>query len=330
MGTLGIIVVFGTVYLQNFGRLLCCHLVGTPFKSCTLHLTGSVPVYSNHINGSTSEILTAPVGCMVSIIPPICFFLFLTFAKKNGWSVEICDLFIYLFITSVIFGLYNIFPLYPQDGGKLFKIILSLASKDESWSHRFVCRFGAVFGLLILYAAILTMLSGMIPGGICILIVGVSSYRAVTKSVQRILLSDQIKGIVVSKVMKKISCTVAQNISLHKFLLEYVYRNNVDVYPVIDKNGGIVNLITARQVIEYPINSCQFVTVGEIESQAGSMLMIDQRCEILDAFTIMQQTGIKRFLVIDSLTSHKVLGVVTKSDVIVAFLKVMYGARLYT
>lgn len=327
MSTLGVTVVFGTVYLQNFGRLLYCHLVGTPLNSCTLYLSGSILEYRDQIKGSDTEVITAPIGCIVSIIVPICFFLFLTFAKKNGWSVEICGLFNYLFITAVVLSLYNIFPLYPQDGGKLFKTILSLASKNESWSHRFVCGFGAVFGLLILYAGIFMVLSGMITGGICILIFGVSSFRAVTKSVQRILLSDQIKGVVVSQVMKRISFTIAQDISLHQFLSEYVYRNIDDFYPVTDKFGSIVNLITARQVIEYPINNHQFVMVGDIESQSSSMLMIDQRCEISDAFTIMQQTGIRRFLVIDSLLSHKVLGIVTTSDIIIAFLKVMHGAR---
>lgn len=325
---LGVTLIFVTVYLQCIGRILCCYLAEAPLKSCTLYLLGSIPEYCEHRKGDVTEIISVPIGCMVSIVAPMCCFLFLISAKKMGWSADIYNLFNYLFFTATMLGLCNIFPLYPLDGGKLFKTILSLTSKDESWSHRFVCRFGTVFSLLIICTGILMVLSGMVTGGICVLIVGVSSYRAVTKSVQRILLSDQIKGIAITRAMKKISCTVGENIPLHLFLSEHVYRENEDVYPVTDKHGKIINMITARQVLELPVNNYEKMTVGDIESQMFSMPMIDRRCEILTVFSIMQQTGIKRFIVIDSLSSHKVMGTVTQDDILAAFLKVMHGVRI--
>ena len=303
-------------------------MIGEPLKSCTLYLLGGIPEYCDHRKGNAKEFFSVAIGCMVSIFSPICCFLFLISAKKMGWPSDSYYLFNYLFFTATIFGLCNIFPLYPLDGGKLFKIILSLVSKDESWSHRFVCRFGAVFSLLILYAGILMALSGMVTSAICVLIIGVSSYRAVTKSVQSILLSDQIKGVPITKAMKKISCTVGENIPLHQFLSDYVYRKNEDVYPVVDKQGSIINLITARQVIELPVTNYEKMTVGDIESQTFTMPMFDKRCELLTAFSTMQQTGIKRFIVIESLLSRKVLGLVTTDDIIVTFLKVMHGVRI--
>jgi predicted transcriptional regulator len=111
-------------------------------------------------------------------------------------------------------------------------------------------------------------------------------------------------------------------------LSEYVYRKNEDFYLVKDKHGSISNVITARQVIEFPVNYYEKMTLGDIESQTGSMPMVDRGCELLTAFSIMQQTGIKRFIVIDSLCSRKVLGLVTSDDILVTFLKVMHGARI--
>jgi Zn-dependent protease len=328
MSIRGIILVFATVYLQSIGRILCCYLVGATLKSCTLYLLGSIPEYCDHRKGNVIEFFSVVVGCMVSIVSPICCFLFLISAKKMGWPSDSYYLFNYLFFIAAILGLCNIFPLYPLDGGKLFKIILSLTSKDESWAHRFVCRFGAVFSLLILYAGILMVLSGMVTSGICVLIIGVSSHRAVTKSVQSILLCDQFKGVPITKAMKQISCTVREDTPIHQFLSEYVYRKNEDVYPVIDEKGRITNLITARQVVEIPVTNHENMTLGDIESQTCTMPMIDKRCEILSAFSTMQQTGIKRFVVIDSLLSCKVLGLVTADDIIVTFLKVMHGVRI--
>jgi hypothetical protein len=328
MSILGIILVFGTVYLQSIGRILCCYLVGAPLKSCTLYLLGSIPEYSNHRKGNTIEFLSVAIGFMVSIISPFCCFLFLISAKKMGWPSDSYYLFNYLFFIATILGLGNIFPLYPLDGGKLFKIILSLTSIDELWAHRFVCGFGAVFSLLILYTGILMVVSGMVASAICVLIVGVSSHRAVTKSFQSIVLCDQIKGVPITKAMKQISCTVREDTPLHRFLSEYVYRRNEDVYPVVDKQGRITNLITARQVVEIPVANYEKMTIGDIESQTCTMPIIDKRCEIQSVFSTMQQTGIKRFVVIDSLVSRKVLGLVTADDIIITFLKVMHGVRI--
>ena len=331
MSTLGVVTLFGIVYLQGMARVVGCHLAGAPLHSITLYLLGSIPEncgYSDNKKRNTVDFFSAAIGCMVSIIVSIGVFLLLTFAKKMKLPEEITTLFGYLFFTGAVLGLCNIFPLYPLDGGKLFKTILSLTSKDESWSHRLSCWFATVFSLLILYAGILMVLNGMITGGICTLVIGISSYRAVAKLEQKNLLSDQIKNIAITKVMKKIYYTVSENINLNQFMSEYVYRYNENVYPVTDSNGKIVNVITARQVLELPLNSQNLMTVADIESKEYSMPMIDQRCDVINAFSTMQQTGIKRFIVIDSLLSRKVLGVVTSEDIVVAFLKVMHGARI--
>ena len=331
MSTLGVVTLFGIVYLQSLARIVGCHLAGAPLHSVTLYLLGSLPEncgYSDNKKRNALELLSAAIGCMVSITASFGVFLLLTFAIKMELPEEISTLFGYLFITGAVLGLCNIFPLYPLDGGKLLKTILSLTSKDESWSHRISCRFATVFSLLILYAGILMVLNGMVTGGICSLIIGISSHRAVAKLEQKNLLSDQIKNIAVTKIMKKIYHTVSENITLNLFISEYVYRYNENVYPVSDSNGKIVNVLTARQVLELPLNSQNIFTVGDIESNVYSMPMIDQGCDVIDAFSIMQQTGIKRFIVIDSFLSRKVLGVVTSEDIVVAFLKVMHGARI--
>jgi predicted transcriptional regulator len=68
--------------------------------------------------------------------------------------------------------------------------------------------------------------------------------------------------------------------------------------------------------------------VGEIKPHEGSMFLIDKNCDLLNAFSVMQQTGAKRLIVIDSLLSRHVLGTVTSDDVIAAFLKVMHGVPI--
>ena len=108
-------------------------------------------------------------------------------------------------------------------------------------------------------------------------------------------------------------------------LIERMFRERHTGYPVLenDRIAGIVTLSDAREVDEVEREA---FTVADVMSR--ELETATPATPVMDAFETMQAEGIGRLLVVDSSDSDRLVGLVSRTDVMTALEIMKEGGEL--
>ncbi len=327
IGLIGMLSQSGLMYLKELLCVAYCISIRSPIKRTTIFLLGSIPEWENRKKNIYIEFLSALIRFLFSITIVIIFFTIYTFAKRKAFSIETICLIKFLFVTNLIWLIGNVLPGYPLDCGKMIKAIIFLFSKNEQKAYKLVCRFGADIGLLITLAAMMMVFNGMVTGAIFIIIIGISIRAAAVDCFQKIAISKELFGTAVEKVMKKIICKIPAELNVDNFVNTCIYKCSLEMYSIFNTEDKCINYITAQKALEIPINKWKHVMTGDIACQNDNVSKIDKRCEVIVAYYLMQSTGEKKMVVIDSQKEGQIIGYVTLEIIMSTIIRILTSGK---
>ncbi|MEM2098259.1 MAG: Coenzyme F420 hydrogenase/dehydrogenase, beta subunit C-terminal domain [Candidatus Bathyarchaeia archaeon] len=129
--------------------------------------------------------------------------------------------------------------------------------------------------------------------------------------------SDTLAKVKIEEIMTKNVQTVPQNTNLAEFLDVVAKRHHI-AYPVIDDNNEPVGWVTLEEVSKVEKHMRNEISVGQIARRKFVVVYPDDTA--LDAFKKMSESEMGRALVFDREDSKKLLGVVTKTDLMHALI----------
>lgn len=141
------------VLLHEYGHCWAARKIGWDVDSITLlPIGGLAKIYFKHINPK-HEIFVALAGPFVSLVLSLLFFggiiggIFLD-------NANLAFLFIVLFVNNTVILLFNMLPLFPSDGGRVFRAILSMMLghvRGTWWAVRFSQTLAVVLSFTAAY-----------------------------------------------------------------------------------------------------------------------------------------------------------------------------------
>jgi len=150
-----------------------------------------------------------------------------------------------------------------------------------------------------------------------ILMKGMSIYSL--KLMRKGIFIDQpepvLRGIAVGEAMHKDAATVAPEMTLRE-LRDLMFRRNHTGFPVVE-DGRLVGIITFDDLRKVPIAEQDKTLVGDIASREVIAVRPDQSTKY--AMDLMYQNKIGRLPVVSGDDPQKLLGIVTRTDVIRAY-----------
>ena len=106
--------------------------------------------------------------------------------------------------------------------------------------------------------------------------------------------------------------TVPPDISVSRFIEDYLYRFSYDLFPVT-AGDRLVGCVSLKDVRNFPRDEWNLATVGRIAESCTADNTIRPDADAAQALERMQRTGISRLLVADG---DRLFGVLTLKDLL--------------
>jgi coenzyme F420 hydrogenase subunit beta len=130
--------------------------------------------------------------------------------------------------------------------------------------------------------------------------------------------TDALANIKIEKIMAKDITTVPEDMTVSQFL-NYVAKHHHISYPMVDEKGEPAGWVTLEEASSVPKNKRDEMLVGQIARRKLVAAYPDETA--LDAFKRMSENETGRILVFDRENPKKLLGIVTKTDLMHTLIK---------
>jgi Zn-dependent protease/CBS domain-containing protein len=248
VGIISSLLLFVSVLVHELAHSLVARARGLPVSSITLFIFGGVSNLEREPTTAGMEFQVAVVGPVTSlIIGAICWEIGL--ALPQGTPVR--AVLVYLGITNVLLGIFNLIPGFPLDGGRVLRSIIWGATGSLRTATRWTAGVGQVFAFLFIFVGIWLFFAGNFVGGIWIGFIGWFLLDAARSANNQVMLESVFRGVTVGQLMTPIPITVDPDASIgylvHDLMVPYALRAT----PVV-QNGKLVGLITLHETRHVP------------------------------------------------------------------------------
>ena len=148
---------------------------GIKFQKITLFALGGIALIPDEITVPKKEIWMAFAGPLISfIISGLSFLLWFTFIEShifNSQTFPIDAIFFYSAAINFVIGLFNLLPIFPCDGGRILRSILSYRTHDHITATLSTIRIGMIISICILIIGGVIGFKFTFVGGIWLMLV---------------------------------------------------------------------------------------------------------------------------------------------------------------
>jgi Zn-dependent protease/CBS domain-containing protein len=311
IGTIAAVGLFVSVLLHELGHSLVARRYGYPISSITLWLFGGIAQFDEMPEEWKQELFIAIAGPLVSVGLGLGLFggfwvLPSILPVETTGPAALVFILGYLAVTNIALAAFNMLPGFPMDGGRVLRSLLSI-NRPYARATEIAAEVGKLF-------AIALGLIGLFVG-FNLLLVGVAFfiYIGATSEAQQAMMKATFKDVIVRDIMTPAEdvSTIDAKASVSD-LLERMFRERHTGYPVFrgDTLVGLVALEDAQSVTTIEQDA---YLVEEIMST--DLISIGPEENAMQAFTMMQEKGIGRLLVMES---EELVGLITRSDMMTA------------
>ena len=313
MGLSGVLGLFASVVLHEFGHAIMARQVGVSIRGITLFFFGGVAEMDSEPPSPVAEFLVAVAGPAVSFLLAIgCF---LTYGLMWGVVVSPAALGVveYLGFINLLLLIFNLVPAFPLDGGRVLRSVLWYWKRDLRWATSIASRIGRGFGTLLIAYGIFEILAQQnLVGGLWKCFIGVFLRNAAQMSYRQVLLRRNLEAESVRRFMRTDMVVVPRAISVADLVQNYVYKYHLKLFPVMD-NEKLIGCVTTQQIKELPQNEWPRQSVGTIAIPCSSANTISPDTDAAAAMATMSQSGASRLLVVED---DHLLGILILEDLL--------------
>ena len=155
---------------------------------------------------------------------------------------------------NVMLAVFNLLPGFPLDGGRVLRAVLWAITKDLRKATRMASLCGQALAWLLMACGVVMALGQRVPwfgsgvgSGIWLVLIGWFLNRAARLSFEQLLLRQSLQHVPLREVMRSHILSVPPQISIARFVEEYVIESDDRAFPVAQE-GILLGLIRPRDV----------------------------------------------------------------------------------
>ncbi len=256
-GILVILLLFACVILHEFGHSLVAKHYKVNVSHITLLPIGGVANLERMPDKPLQEFLIALAGPVVNFVIAVVLlpFMLLTMgvAMQAGamprdlaqvWSnmmePGVSNLLIYLVVTNVFLGLFNLLPAFPMDGGRILRALLAM-----TMPYIQATRVAVVVGRLM---AVLFAFWGIFGGGIILLLIAFFVYVGGGAEQEAVESRVVLKNITAAQALSSnaVNLYATERVNRAMDLIMNSYQTD---YPVLDLSGSFIGVLTRARLV---------------------------------------------------------------------------------
>jgi Zn-dependent protease len=313
---------FASVVAHELAHALVARRRGERITELTLIVLGgtSAATTATGSRAPLTEGLVAVAGPLLSIaLGSLLLGLAWLMPGDGGeWQRALDWTLLLLGLANLLLAALHLIPSFPMDGGRLVRAVAWGLTGDLVRATRVASVVGRGFAYLLVFAGFLIAIGGtstQILAGLWLVLIGWSLNRAARSSYNQVRLEQLVEGMRVSDALQRDVAVVGPGLTLDTLVEQHKLNRNVGMYPVT-VDGDLVGAVDLGQVSRVPRRKWPTTRVIDVMRRADRLITFTEPEPLMAAVARFEQTGADAFPVVDPDDPRRLLGLVTRDDVI--------------
>jgi Zn-dependent protease/CBS domain-containing protein len=298
MGVAGVIGLFLSILLHELSHSVVARYYKVPIRGITLFIFGGVAELEDEPHSPKIEFRMAIVGPLVSLGLGGLLYLSMKVGQGAAWPEPVIGILHYLMSLNIVLALFNLVPGFPLDGGRVLRAVLWARWHDLHRATRVASKAGVWFGIVLMGLGALSVLGGDLGTGIWWILIGLFLRNAAAGAYYDLRTRELMRSRKVRDFMSGSPIAVNPEMSIQRFVDEFVLRYHHEFYPVVI-DGRIIGSISLAQIRTVPRDSWASKTVGDVLVPLSDENAIEAEIGAMAALRAMQRHKATRLMVID-------------------------------
>ncbi len=326
MGITGTLILFMSVLIHELSHSIVAIKFGIRVKQIVLFIFGGVSDIEEEPKDFMIELKMAFAGPLMSFILSGIFSALWFINSILNSSIENSSLliisqmargiFYYAAVLNLILGIFNLFPAFPMDGGRILRALLFRKNKNYDKSTRISVRIGVIISYIFFGLGFLTMLSGALISGIWLLLIGWFLQNGAQSYLYQYDVMKILSNIRLEEIMNTKVITVPENMTIDFLLKNYFNVYMKSAFPVANSSNELIGLITLKDSLNIPEASRPLTTVKNVMIGRNKTIVMNFKDTADQALDQMVRTRQDKVFICDS--RDMIVGVVSKTDLVEA------------
>jgi Zn-dependent protease len=309
MGIAGALGLFLSIILHELSHALMARRFGLQIGGITLFIFGGVAELRQEPTTPRAEFWVAIVGPIASIVIAIACYL----AAQLSEAAELLPLtavLVFLSMTNTVLALFNLVPAFPLDGGRILRSIIWWRTGNLRRATRIAAMFGSIFGILLVAAGLVQIVSGNTMAGTWQLLIGVFLAAAASQARGQSDASENLKGVFVSDLMDRAPLSVGPDITVDALVRDFIYRLNRK-FIVITEEGQALGYIGPEQIKRVPQSQWRDTFVRTVAARFTHDTAVSPTAPAIEALRKLKTNGVGYLVVLEG---SKLVGTVSEAN----------------
>ena len=310
--TVTAIVFYGALLAHELGHSLVARRRGVQVEGITLWLFGGVAKLNGEAASPDAELRIAIAGPAVSVALGVVFAGLAIAFNATGVDDLVVGVLEWLARINLILAVFNLVPAAPLDGGRVLRAVLWRRHGDRVRASVTAARAGRVFGYVLVGLGLFEFALGAGLGGVWFVFLGWFLLSAARAEESHALMRGALGGVRVRDVMSREPMRAPGWFTVGTFIDEYALRHRYAAYPVEDREGHLIGVVTLQRLREVPPDARDAVLVSTIACPLADVPQTEPDTSVIELVEQVAGNADGRALVFDGQT---LVGIVSPSDV---------------
>jgi len=295
-GFSAILVFFFTVFLHELAHAYVARKEGIQVLEILLHPFGGLAKLRKEPPTPRAEFRIAIAGPLASFLISL-FFLGL-FALSAAIETKILTpLFFILFLLNLMLAIFNLFPGYPLDGGRVLRAFLWHRGTDLNEATLLTGRFGQVIAVvLVLFGIAISMVNRDVLSGLWTILVGVFLFDAARGIINQV---NNFENLIVDKIME-LPAGVPPDMTVMEFVDTVLPLYKRVAFPVSTDREFYGFVLLADLKRNLPRGKWRETEIKDVMRKIDENYFVQTGSSVVEARAMMSANGIGALGVIDS------------------------------
>jgi Zn-dependent protease len=293
-GLLTTLVFFVSIFLHEYAHAVVARTENVPVVEIVLHPFGGLTRLRREPDTPRAEFRIAVAGPSASFILAVLFFVLM--AIVNSFELNILrDLLFMLGLLNFMLAVFNMFPGYPLDGGRVLRAYLWRRGKDLTEATVLTGRCGQVIGVaLIVFGLYVAVGRRDFFTGFWTILVGLFLYDAAKGIIREV---TGFENLLVAEVMQ-LPAAVEPDADVQYFIDRILPFHRQTVFPVA-KNKQLYGILMLEDLRAIPSDQWRAAKIKTVMRPVKPDYFVDADAHLNEAKELMRENGVSAVGVID-------------------------------
>ncbi len=292
-GFLTTLVFFFSIFLHELGHALVARLEKLEVREIVLHPFGGLARFKRAPDNPRTEFLVAIAGPATSFIISLVFLALTAFLNSLGSNVFTLLAFL-LFFWNLLLAVFNLFPGYPLDGGRVLRAFLWKRGKDLNEATILTGKAGQIIAVALIVVGLIITIGRSDINGLWTVLIGLFLYDA-AKGI--IIQTSKSETILVGEVMS-VPFSVAPDENVLHFVDNILPLRRQSTF-LVAKERQLYGVLTLEDLKNLERSKWHKTKIKKVMRPITPDYFVEADSLLIDARELMKHNGIGAVGVID-------------------------------